>query len=93
MARRSKRTGPRCSTEASGNTPALASAPIRLPPPTPRSHRLWSGARRYDQLTSPTPVYFTAAQQKQADALNKEINGWNALLADSHERQWRQSRS
>ncbi len=37
----------------------------------------------YDQLTADGPVSFTAAQQQQAAALNKEISGWNALITDS----------
>ena len=33
-------------------------------------------------LTADTPVYFTPAQQAQADALNRELSNWNGLLAE-----------
>ena len=66
---------------AKANPAGAATTPYAAPP-TNQLQQSVLGAS-YDQLSSDTPVSFTAAQQQQAAALNKEINGWNALLADS----------
>jgi len=71
-------------TGAAGNTPGPGFVAYIPPTADPtQSQTLTTAQVTYDILTAPGPVYFTAAQQKQADALNHEIGGWNALLADS----------
>jgi SecD/SecF fusion protein len=67
--------------DAGKNTPGGANTAYVPPAPNPAQSQVLGTS--YDQLTSPTPVYFTPAQQQQAAALNKEIYGWNALLTDS----------
>ena len=62
--------------------PAGAAVTPYAPPPPDAAQKSVLGAG-YDQLVADGPVSFTAAQQQQAAALNKEISGWNALITDS----------
>ena len=64
------------------SNPVGAAATPYAPPPTDPAQKSVLGTA-YDQLASDGPASFTPAQQQQAAALNKEINGWNALLTDS----------
>ncbi len=66
---------------AKTNTPSGTNAAYTPPAPDPSQQQVLQSS--YDQLLSDTPVYFTPAQQQQAAALNKELQGWNALLTDS----------
>ena len=68
-------------TAAGKNAPGGANTAYVLPPADDAQSKLLGSG--YQQLMSPTPIYFTPAQQAQAAALNKELSGWRALLADS----------
>jgi SecD/SecF fusion protein len=71
-------------TAAGKNAPGPKVTAYTPPTPDPGQVQVLKAAGgSYDQLTSDTPIYFTAAQQAQADALNKELSGWNALITDS----------
>jgi len=65
--------------EAQGSAPGPTVTAYAPPAPNPAQV---IGAQ-YDRLTADKPAYFTAPQQQRAAALNREISGWNALIADS----------
>ncbi len=68
-------------TAAKANPVGAATTPYAPPPVNQLQQSVLSTS--YDRLASDTPAAFTAVQQQQAAALNKEISGWNALLTDS----------
>ena len=68
-------------TAAKANPAGAATTPY-APPPVNQLQASVLGAS-YDRLVADGGASFTAAQQQQAAALNQELNGWNALLADS----------
>ena len=68
-------------TEARSNRPGPMTTPYVPIPPNPAQKQV-IGAQ-YDQLTSDVPLYLTAAQQQRASALNREITGWNTVIADA----------
>ena len=71
-------------TEARGNRPTPGMQLYTAPPANPAQKQVLENARQdYDQLTSETSLFLSPAQQLRANALNKEISGWNALLTDS----------
>ena len=71
-------------TDAHSNRPGPGTQLYSPPPINPAQKQVLEGAQQtYDQLTSEAPLYLTPPQQQRAAALNKEINGWNALLTDS----------
>ena len=71
-------------TEAQSNVPGPTTALYAPPPPNAGQQNVMKGAQEeYDQLLPNKPLYLTAAQQQRAAALNREISGWNALIADS----------
>ena len=69
--------------QAKANAPSVSNKIYVPPPPDPAL----ADALKTDQdtltLTADAPVYFNAAQQAQADALNHELSNWNGLLASS----------
>jgi len=67
--------------EAQGSAPGPTVTAYAPPAPNPAQAQV-IGAQ-YDRLTADKPAYFTAPQQQRAAALNREISGWNALIADS----------
>jgi SecD/SecF fusion protein len=67
--------------DAKNNTAGPSMAAYAPPPDNP-NQALTLGPQ-YDQLKTLSPVYFNAVQQKKADALNRELTGWNTLLADA----------
>jgi len=68
-------------TEARSNRPGPATSPY-VPIPVNPAQKQVIGAQ-YDQLTSDVTLYLTAAQQQRASALNREITGWNTVIADA----------
>jgi len=71
-------------TDARSNRPGPGTQLYSPPAANPAQKQVLEGAQQpYDQLTSETPLNLNPAQQQRAAALNKEINGWNALLTDS----------
>ncbi|MDQ2800371.1 MAG: protein translocase subunit SecD, partial [Armatimonadota bacterium] len=71
-------------TEAQNNAPGPDTTLYVPPPPNDAQQQVMKGAREeYDQLLSNKPVYLTVAQQQRTAALNREITGWNGVLADA----------
>ena len=68
-------------TEARVNRPGPTTTPYAPPPQNPAQKQLLG--TQYDELASDVPVYFTPAQQQRAAALNREITGWNGVIADA----------
>ena len=70
--------------EAQSNVPGPATTLYAPPPVNEAQQTVMKGAQEvYDQLLPNKPVYLTVAQQQHAAALNREISGWNGVIADA----------
>ena len=70
--------------EAQSNVPGPATTLYAPPPVNEAQQNVMKGAQEeYDQLLPNKPVYLTVAQQQHAAALNREISGWNGVIADA----------
>ena len=67
--------------QAASNTAGAGMTQYTTPAPNPAQSQLLGP--EYDTLISSAPVYFNAAQTQKAAALNKELTGWNTVLADA----------